>query len=445
MPDVEVQFVTKADPAGAKQTAEGIKEVKQAVESAAPAQKELAKASQEVAKAGKEAVEVDEKGVVSKKDLREAVTALKQQIPELGSALNLLRSPYAVLAAGIGLAVAELRRFNAEVDEAERRIEKFANLSAEFGRFQQVAQASKERAADFAKAWGEMAVKGMDALSVVNQITTALQEQSKAQGELDDQTATAAQRAEAGRIRERNEQSKQVEALKAAAQVEAERVGEARFALPGAIKAQDEAEREALKQEFAAEATADDVGVKLKEVREKIRKAKERVRTAPEHDIEVDPNAKFGVAMGRAQAQRILDELEDEAKGLVNQRIDAEVLARGARRKADDAGATTAGHRKTILESTDRGRGFNEQARNLHTGVLRNAARDPGAERSRSPALPAAPQADAVTGEIVKFAAGLNTTIDTLMRSFQNLNAMIAGLQSRVQQMESQNRTGGRL
>lgn len=426
-PQLGVKIVVSSEGDG-KQAAEQIKEV--------------AGAATEAKKATEEATDADKDATVSKQEFKAAVVALKREIPEVRAALDLLRSPYALLAAGVGTAVAALRNFNQELAAAEARAEKFANLSAEFGRFQQVAQSSRERAEDFAKAWSAMASEGKTALAILNQITAALQEQVRAQTELEDKTLSAQQRAAAARTRDRNARIEEAKAADAAARAEAERVGEARFALPEAVKASEAAEREALRQEFAAQETAAAVAEKLPKVRERRRELADDIRQIDER-LEGQGGSVASrelLRRERAKQAEALKGAEADEESLINERINAAVEARRARRAADARVDEESGLRRTILESTEAGRGFNERARDTFQGVLRDAARDPDVRRSRPPQIPGVQSVEPVVGEIARAATGLNSLIDSLMRSFQTLNGVIERQNQKVERLGEQYR-----
>lgn len=449
-PKIGVEFVTSADPKGAQQAAEAIKQVGQAAQQTVPAQQQLAKA-------GEESVKTDAKATAGKKELQDATRALSREIPILSRALDLLKSPFAALGAVVAVVWAQLRDLYAKLDQAEAMAQKLGNLGAEFGKFQVRAVEATLRVREFGKELGELVGKGRDAGTMLGELNELLAEQQRLTNESE----------EGAKIRQRNDQMKLAEANRLAAQAEAVKVGDARFQLPGAIKATVAAQVEADKADVLAAGTAADFEKRAPELQKRIRDAEQLVVEAdravdrppgPRHYGQATPSPEQLQKQAQEARQRLASE-QAEYDQLVNQKVQAQVNARVTRERAGEALGFEEGLRGTIRESTARGMEFNERADRIGRGVLRRAEADPRLARSRPPGSAAGAEGLARAGgqmergasEIETVASSLNRSIDQLMEAIRGLgsgstisdvNRKLDRLTEEVRMLQSQGRNG---
>jgi uncharacterized protein YoxC len=444
------EFITTADPKGAKDTAAAINEVKAAAAGATPAQQQLNQAGQEAAK-------TTEKVTTSKKGLRDIMQALRVEFPLFARGIDLIKGPYVALAAAVAMAWSWLKKWHEELDQAEARIQRIEKYNVAAARFSEHHAEAAQRAREHARAMREMADAYDSVASKVNELKEALSEQQRFQNESESEDMAAeigaveertdlspSQKSaakkkikdrytESARVRQRDADWKMAEAYQGAANAESAKADLARFQLPGAIRATADAGTAADTAALLAEVAEDEFKAQSPGMLKKIRELQDKVSTAREHDIEVDPT-KPGLAMGRAQAQRLLDQAKGEHKALVDSTAAAQANARNAKQNLAESVTTEEGYRRTIRESTAKGIEYGETSEKMARGVLRSAQRDPLAERSRPPGFVSGPagadglaraggQMERASGDITRVMSGLDGAIGALTEAIQRLGA----------------------
>lgn len=111
--NLDVRIKTTAEGQGAQQTAEGLKKITQEAAQATTATAEVTKAT---AGASKE----QNRWTISKQQAAQALGQLKQSIPGLGTAINLLKNPYAAAAGAIAAFVLAIQNQIKAQEEALR-------------------------------------------------------------------------------------------------------------------------------------------------------------------------------------------------------------------------------------------------------------------------------------------------------------------------------------
>jgi hypothetical protein len=107
----DIRIKTTAEGQGAQQTADSLKQVTQAANQAKAATAEVAKATDGADKQ-------QSKWTISKQQAAQALGQLKQSIPGLGTAINLLKNPYAAAAGAIATFVLAIKKQIAAQEEA---------------------------------------------------------------------------------------------------------------------------------------------------------------------------------------------------------------------------------------------------------------------------------------------------------------------------------------
>lgn len=135
MAKYEIKISTSADTTGAKATAEYLKKVEDASRKVEDAHKKHAGAADHLG------------GSFNK--LRQAFNHVSRELPVLGTILHQLHNPFTLLAAAIGVAVAQFTKFKEQVDTAAEAALGFGTLSMSIKNFDSIMRAAKDRQRSF--------------------------------------------------------------------------------------------------------------------------------------------------------------------------------------------------------------------------------------------------------------------------------------------------------
>jgi hypothetical protein len=316
---LKIHYETTADTKGSKEAAAGVKEVKEATQQATPQIDKLSTSK----KAATESARLLTK---QKKELTQVIHALGHSIPGLDSALHLLKSPVAGVAAVAATAVLLFHKFNEELKELERRSEAWAHLSDSIGRGQVIMAQSRIEAENFARAMAEAARQVETVSEKLERQISVIHEQARVGAEVHntekaallagvENTEQAAAKKlaiekaffEAKSILQKKALEEEIAATKSAEQGIREEIGDASFEHGVAKKEKEEAQKLLGPVQMAADLAESDFADKKPKLLEAIKEAREKETEALKHLDDTRARAKAG----DATAQRNLPAKED--------------------------------------------------------------------------------------------------------------------------------------